>query len=210
MIIINLKNYVSGAQALDLVRKIEIYYNKAIVAVPLMDLINIAKNTSLTVYAQHVDHQEAGKSTGKVVVEHLINAGAMGSLINHSENPMKLVDIKKTIKRANEVGLKLIVCAGTLASVKQILSLKPYAIAFEDKKLISTGKSITEYKTSELAKFVSLLKESDVLPLCGAGITSGADVAKAHMLGCKGVLVSSAVANSQTPEKFLKEVSELN
>jgi triosephosphate isomerase len=45
--------------------------------------------------------------------------------------------------------------------------------------------------------------------LCGAGITSGEDVAAALILGCKGVLVASAVANSQSPEKFLKDVSAL-
>ncbi len=209
MIIINFKNYVSGAQVLDLVQKIEIYYSKAIVSVPFLDLIQLVKNTTLSVWAQHVDYQEVGRSTGSVVVEHLIGAGATGSLLNHSEHPLNFADIKKTIKHANEVGLKLAVCASTLAVVKQLLLLKPYAIAFEDKKLIATGKSITEYDTAILVKFVALLKESESLPLCGAGITTGADVAKALTLGCKGVLVSSVVANTQNPEKFLKEVAAL-
>ncbi len=209
MIIINFKNYVSGAQALDLVRKIEIYYSKAIVSVPFLDLVQLIKNTTLSVWVQHVDYQEVGRSTGSVIAEHLIGAGAAGSLLNHSEHQLPLADIKKTIKRANEVGLKLVVCASTLAAVRQLLPLKPYAIAFEDKKLISTGKSITEYDTALLTKFAALLKESESIPLCGAGITTGADVAKALTMGCRGVLVSSAVANTQNPEKFLKEVAAL-
>ena len=209
MIIINLKNYLSGAAALDLVKKIEIYYGKAIVAVPIIDLVNVVKSTTLPIYAQHIDYQESGRSTGFVTPEQIIAAGVQGALLNHSEHPVSLAEIKKTIKRANEVGLKIIVCVGTLATARQVLKLKPYAIAFEDKKLIATGESITEYDTALLIKFVSLMKESETMPLCGAGITSGAYVAKALTLGCKGVLVSSVVANSQTPEKFLKEVAGL-
>ena len=209
MIVINLKNYVSGASVLDLVKKIEIYYGKAVVAVPAIDLASIVKSTTLPIYAQHIDYQESGRSTGFVMPEQIVAEGAQGTLLNHSEHPISLAEIKLTIKRANEVGLKVIVCAGTLAAVKQLLALHPYAIAFEEKKLIATGKSITEYKTAELQKFVALMKDSESLPLCGAGITSGADVAKALTLGCKGVLVSSIVANSQTPEKFLKEIASL-
>lgn len=209
MIIINFKNYLSGAQLLDIIKKIEIYYGKAIVAVPLVDLAHIVKNTTLSVLAQHVDFQEAGKSTGAVVAEHLVGVGAAGSLLSHSEKILSMIEIKKTIKHANEVGLKLIVCTSTLAAVRQLLPLNPYAIALEDKKLIATGKSITEYDAAMLKKFVGILQGSESIPLCGAGITTGADVAKAITMGCKGVLVSSAVANTQNPEKFLKEVAGL-
>ena len=61
----------------------------------------------------------------------------------------------------------------------------------------------------DIRKFIDTLKDTNIIPLCGAGITTGEDVAKALVLGCKGVLVSSAVANSQNPEKFLKEVSSM-
>ena len=166
MIVINFKNYLSGAQLLDVVKKVEIYYSKAVISVPLVDLAYIVKNTTLSVWAQHVDFQEAGKSTGAVVVEHLIGAGAAGSLLNHSEKTMSMPEIKKTVKRANEVGLKLVVCANTLAAVRQLLPLKPYAIALEDKKLIATGKSIAEYDTALLMKFVALLKEQCHIPQC--------------------------------------------
>ena len=209
MIIINLKNYVFGTAALDLVKKIEMYYSRAIIAVSLIDLAALVKSTTVQIYAQHVDYHETGRSTGRVTPEQIIGTGAGGSLLNHSEHLLPLAEIKKTIKRANEVGLKLVVCVGSLSAAKQLLKLNPYALAFEDKKLIATGKSITEYKTVDLKKFIALFKDTETLPICGAGITSGADVAHALTLGCKGVLVSSVVANSQTPEKFLKEVAGL-
>jgi triosephosphate isomerase (TIM) len=212
MIVINLKNYKIGEDVLNIVRKIEIYYPKAIVAVPAVDLKYIAKSRSsntLQIYSQHMDYQEPGKGTGFITPEAIISAGASGSLLNHSEHPVSLGVIKKTIKRSNEIGLKLIVCTSTLKEVEDIKKLNPYAIAFEDKKLIATGKSITDYKADEIKKFVKLLDGSEIIPLCGAGITSGEDVAAALVLGCKGVLVASAIANSQEPEKFLKEISQL-
>lgn len=212
MIVINFKNYKNGGHVLELVRKIELYYQKAIVAVPLIDLKDIVKSKSsnaMQIYAQHVDFNEPGKGTGYVTPEAILGAGAAGSLLNHSEHKVPIANIRKTVKRCNELGLKLIVCASSLKEAEQIKKLNPYAIAFEEKKLIATGKSITEYKASEIKKFVELLENTEIIPLCGAGITTGEDVAAALVLGCKGVLVASAVANSQEPEKFLKEVGQL-
>ena len=105
--------------------------------------------------------------------------------------------------------MKLIVCVAKLKETDRIKKLSPYAIAFEDPKLIATGKSITKNRINSVKKFVDLLKGTDILPLCGAGISTPEDVAQALLLGCKGILVSSVVANSQHPEKFLKEVSGL-
>ncbi len=208
MLIINLKNYKVGKEVLDFAKKIEIYYNKAIIAVPITELNEIAKNCgpNMQVYAQHVDHTELGRGTGFIVPESLVNAKAIGSLLNHSEHKISMTEIKKTVKRCNELGLKLIICSSSLREVSQLKKLNPHAIAFEDKKLVATGKSITEHKQHDIKKFVELLKDTEVIPLCGAGISTGEDAAHALVLGCKGVLVSSVVANSQTPEKFLKEV----
>ncbi len=210
MILINFKNYKVGQkEVMDLVKKIEIYYRKAIIAVPFIELTNVIKNTSLQVYAQHVDYQESGRGTGYVTPESLIASGATGSLLNHSEHRIPLKIIKKIIKRCNEIGLKLIICSSSLREIRQLKKLNPYAIAFEDRKLIATGKSITSYNAHNVKKFAEILKNTEIFALCGAGISSGKDVSQTFVLGCKGVLVSSAVANSQNPETFLKEVASL-
>ena len=209
MIIINIKNYKVGKEVLELVRTIDIYCNKAIVAVPPLEIKTVVKETSVPVYAQHVDYQEKGKSTGYLVPEAILEAGATGSLLNHFEHRMIFAKLKKTVERCKEVGLKTIVCAANLTEVKKISKLKPYALAFEDPKLIASGRSITEEKANEIKEFVKLLENTEIISLCGAGITTGKDVAEAIILGCKGVLVSSIVASSQQPEKFLKEVSEI-
>jgi triosephosphate isomerase len=185
MLVINLKNYKTGKDVLDLVRKIEIYYGKAIVAVPFTELKEVVSNKSspnLQIYAQHVDWQEPGRSTGFITPESAMSAGAIGTLLNHSEHKITLSAIRKTIKRCNEVGLKVIICTSSLKDVSQIKKLNPYAIAYEDKKLIATGKSITTYKTNDVKKFVELLKDSEIIPLCGAGITTGDDeIGRAHV-----------------------------
>lgn len=209
MLVVNLKNYKTGKSVMDLVKLIEIYCPRAIVAVPTVELSEAAKNTRLQVYAQHVDFHEAGKGTGFVLPEGVVSAGATGTLLNHSEHKVKMSDIKKTIKRCNEMGMKVIVCVSDLKEAAELRKLNPYAIAFEDKKLIATGKSITSYNGEEVRKFAEMFQDSGIMPLCGAGITTGEDAAAALVLGCKGVLVASAVANSQTPEKFLKEASAL-
>ncbi|MEK6927078.1 MAG: triose-phosphate isomerase [Nanoarchaeota archaeon] len=209
MIVVNLKNYKSGAKLLDLLKQIEIYYGKAVVAVPIVILKDAVESTTLDIFAQHVDFKEAGKSTGFVLPEQIVEVGGKGAILNHSEHRVKMSDIKKTLKRCSEVGLNVIVCASNLKETKQIMAFEPYAIAFEDKKLISTGKSITEHRLNDLKKFVEMMKGSGIRALCGAGISSGKDVGHAISIGCDGVLVSSVVANTSNPEKFLKEVSEL-
>jgi triosephosphate isomerase len=45
---------------------------------------------------------------------------------------------------------------------------------------------------------------SKVDPLCGAGVNSREDVEKAGELGCKGVLVSSAVMKAEDPREVLE------
>lgn len=209
MLVINFKNYKHGKDILDLVRTIDIYCNKAVVAVPFVELKEIVAGTSMPVYAQNINLVDSGRGTGLVSPESIVYSGAAGSLLNHSENKTSLQNIKKIVERCREIGLKLIVCAGTLKEAEKIMKLNPFAIAFEDPKLIASGKSITSNKTASVKKFVEMLKGTDIVPLCGAGISTPDDVAAALLLGCKGVLVASAVANSQNPEKFLKEVGSM-
>jgi triosephosphate isomerase len=206
MIIVNFKNYKTGVKVLSLAKKI---HGKIIVAVPRLNIKEILEKTKLKVYAQHVDYQNYEKTTGFTTPKGLKESGVEGSLLNHSEHKIKLQEIKKTIKESKKVNLKLIVCVSNLKEANQIKKLKPFAIAFEDPKLVSTKKSITKYKANDLKKFVSLLKNTKIIALCGAGINSKEDYTEALKLGCKGVLISSAVANSKKPETFLKKLTNV-
>ncbi len=204
MIVVNFKNYKTGDYVIELAKKIE-KYKDIIIAIPSVNIKEVSEKINLNVYSQHVDFQKE-KSTGFIIPESIKKAGASGSLLNHSEHPVSLTTIKKTIKRCNKLNLKIIVFASNLKEAEKIKKFNPYAIAFEDPKLIATGKSITRYKTNDIRKFVNLLKESKTIALCGSGISSIQDYKEALKLGCKGVLVSSIIAKSKNPDKFLKEV----
>jgi triosephosphate isomerase len=48
----------------------------------------------------------------------------------------------------------------------------------------------------------------DVVILCGAGITTGEDVAAALQLGTEGVLVASGIVKAKNPYRVLLEFAE--
>ncbi|MEK6843830.1 MAG: triose-phosphate isomerase [Nanoarchaeota archaeon] len=206
MIVINFKNYKTGKSALQLARKIQKYLPRAIICPAMIDIENIVDNTKLSVFAQHVDSKESNRATGYNMLETLKKAGAMGTLINHSEHPISMKDISKVLTVSKKFNLKIIVCASNLNEVRKISKLKPYAIAFEDPKLVGSGKSITQYRTKDVEKFSNLLRKSRIITLCGAGINSADDIREAYKLGCKGVLIASAIANSKKPEILLNNI----
>lgn len=206
LIVINFKNYVYGGKSLELAKKIQRYLPKAIIAVSSVDARGIVYYTKMKVFAQHVDLVENAKTTGFILPETVKKTEAIGSLLNHSEHRISEKEIKKIIKKSKKINFKIILCVKNLNEVKKYKSLKPWAIAFEDPKLISTGKSITKYNPKAIKEFVKILKGSKIIPLCGAGINSKEDVIEAKKFGCKGVLISSAIAKSKNPEKILKEL----
>ena len=208
-IIINFKNYIYGKKSLDLTNKIKKYLPNAIVVVSPIDVRSIEYYSKIQVFSQNVDLVKDNKSTGFINPSLLKYAKAKGTLLNHSEHKIPVKEIKEILKNCKKINLKVVVCAVNLREAKEIKKFKPYAIAFEDPKLISTGKSITKYNSENLKKFIDLLKGTKIIPICGAGISSIEDVREAKKLGCKGVLISSAIANSKNPDKFLKELGHI-
>lgn len=207
MIIINTKNYKTSDELIRLARLVESYKVKAAIAVPSIDLDSLKEKTKLQVYAQHVEPIESKKSTGFLSAESLYLHGITGSLLNHSEHPMALEDIRLAVKQLRNYKLISIVCANSISQVKQIMSFRPSAIAFEDPKLISTGKSITKYNLRDLHSFINLLKGKKIIPICGAGISSIEDIKSASAMGCPSVLIASAIASAKDPSSLLKDIS---
>ena len=71
--------------------------------------------------------------------------------------------------------------------------------------MIDTGKNINKHDLKRLKEFMKILKGTNIIPLCGAGISSKEDYREALNLGCRGVLISSAVVKSKNPGKFLRD-----
>src|SRR3989344_2858570 len=204
MLIVNFKKYKKGKKAVELAKTIEKYDKKALIALLPREIINIKGKTSLRVLSQYVKNKE------DIYISKKYNV--YGSLLNHSDYPISVDKIKDINKNASNIRVKLIICASSLKMAKKVKSLnpKPWAIAYEDPKLIGTGRSITEYKKDNVKEFVKLLKGTGIFALCGAGVSTAEDVKMAKNLGCQGVLISSALAKVRLSKaiKLLKEIKD--
>jgi triosephosphate isomerase len=205
-IIINLKAYKEcvGKNALKIAKDAEKVYKETGVLIGVApqftDIRLISENTEIPVFAQHVDPVE-GKYTGHILPESVKEAGAFGTLLNHSEKQMKLSDLEKAINICKELKLITVVCANNLNVAKSIDVLSPDSIAIEPPELIGTGISVSKAKP-EIIKSATVLKTKLYI---GAGISSKEDVERAIELGAYGVLLASAVTKSKDPyEKILE------
>ena len=103
LIIINFKTYLeaTGRRALELAKKCEkvakeLGVNIA-VAPQAVDLAKIASEVSIPVLAQHVDPYPPGAHTGSILMEAIKEAGAIGTLVNHSEKRLRIDEIDEII-----------------------------------------------------------------------------------------------------------------
>ena len=193
MIIVNFKTYKQGEESVKIAKKISKVNKKAVLCVQPTYINKVDKTVQNSIYAQHVDFQKVGRNTGFILPEAVKAAGAKGTLLNHSEHPVSFKVIKDTINHCAKVGLRVIVFSPTLSHAKKVMKLKPYGIAYEDPKLVASGKSITTYQSKNVVAFAKLLKRSKIKSICGAGISSKEDIMAAKKLGCQGVALSSAV-----------------
>lgn len=198
------KNAVNLAQACDKCAR-ETGISVAIAVQPA-DISQVARAVSIPVLAQHVDVNFQGAFTGSVLAESVLNAGAVGSLVNHSEKPLDLAEIKKTILRLRDSGLCAIACAGSSEMAFEIAKFNPDFIAIEPPELIGGTIAVSQSKPEVITAVTSRIKRMPIL--CGAGIHEKNDVKKSFELGVKGILVASAVVCAKSPEKALMELLE--
>jgi len=216
MIIVNFKTYLesTGRKAVELAEKAEKVSLETKVAIGVApqytDMAIVAKRTNIPVFAQHTDPIQPGSHTGHVLAEAVKETGAIGTLINHSERQLKLSDVGAMVKIAREKGLVSVVCANNPAISAAVAALKPDILAIEPPELIGTGIPVSKAKPEVITNTIRLVREinSEVIILCGAGISRGEDVAAALRLGTQGVLVASGVVKAKDPYMVLREFAE--
>lgn len=216
MIVVNFKTYseATGRRAVELAKSAEKVYDEIGisigVAAQFADIATVAKAVKIPVFAQHVDAIKPGSYTGHVLAESVKEAGAVGTLINHSERQLKLSDIDEVIKLARKEGLISLVCANTPSISAAVATLKPDIIAIEPPELIGTGIPASKAKPEIITGTIKLVRQvnSKVTILCGAGISRGDDVAAAAKLGTQGVLVASGIVKAKNPYAILTEFAE--
>lgn len=202
-IIVNFKTYPQGTgdDAEKLAKKLE-NFEHLYIAVQAPDICRVHDNTKCRILAQHIDTEQEGAHTGSITAESVREAGAIGTLINHSEKRVSLNEIKETVELCRRYNLISVVCVPDSMTVKKVKKFRPDVIAVEPPELIGTGVSISEAKPDLIKRSV---KNAGKIPLlCGAGIETGNDVKEAIELGAKGILVASAVVKSENPEKVVK------
>lgn len=217
IIAINFKTYAqaTGERALKIAKAAEEVYKETgvtiVVAPQLADLYRIAQEVEIPVFAQHIDPIKPGSHTGHVLPEAVKEAGAVGTLLNHSENRMILADLEAAIRRAEEVGLMTMVCSNNPAVSAAVAALTPNYVAVEPPELIGTGIPVSKAKPEVITNTVELVKKvnSGVKVLTGAGISTGEDVKKALELGTVGVLLASGVTKAKDPEKAIRDLVSL-
>ena len=213
LLLINFKTYLeaTGKRAVDLSRKIEqVAQNSGVrigVAPQFCDIAQIATQVQIPVFAQHIDPIDPGANTGHVLAESVKAAGGSGTLINHSERNIKLVDIQKSVEHARAAGLSTVVCAGTAILAAAVALLGPDMVAIEPPELIGSGRAVSKERPEVVSDSVREIRavNPDVRILCGAGISTGEDVYSALKLGAQGVLVASGVVKAQNPENVLAD-----
>jgi triosephosphate isomerase len=216
IIIVNYKTYAeaTGKKALKLSKiaeKVSVETGVNIgVAPQFTDIAPIANTVSIPVFAQHIDPITPGSHTGHILLESVKEAGAVGTLINHSERRLKLFEIEAIVTRTRGSDLISVVCTNNQGVSAAAAALKPEMIAVEPPELIGTGVPVSKAKPEVVSGTVEVVKQvnPDVVVLCGAGITNGGDVAAALNLGTKGVLVASGIVKAKDPRKVLMDFSE--
>jgi triosephosphate isomerase len=216
ILLINLKTYERGLgdAALRLATTAENVSNDTGVCIAIApqftDLTTITKEVRIPVFAQHIDPILPGSHTGHILPEAVKAAGAVGTLINHSERQLTLKVIQASVERAKDVGLLSLVCADTPERTSEVASFKPDMVAIEPPELIGTGIPVSQAKPEIVERAVNLVKNRDpTIPvLCGAGISKGEDVAAALRLGAQGVLLASGVVKAKDQRKAMVDLVE--
>ena len=206
-IFINFKTYPQGTGR-EAVRLAKICQKLAVIPiVQIADIYQIRKEAKISPWVQHIDWQEPGQHTGWINLEAVVEAGARGTLLNHSEHRIPPGTVKQVIKRVEKKKLpfSVMVCCRTLGQLERLVKLKPNFLAYEPPGLIGGKVSVSQKKPKVVGKAVRICRKYGIPLIVGAGIHSGEDVLLAKKMGAMGVLVSSAVVLAKNPEKKLNE-----
>ena len=211
IVILNYKTYIesSGENALSLAKYLELVGEETgitMVAAPqATDIYRIKQETSIPVFAQNIDAITPGGHTGHDLIQTLIAAGISGSLINHSEKRMKLADIEMVIELTKENDVLSCLCTNNINTSKAVATLAPDYLAVEPPELIGTGIPVSQAQPEVVEDTVKEVKSinKDIKVLCGAGISTGEDMAAALELGAEGVLLASGIIKAESPKDAL-------
>jgi len=210
VIVINFKTYrqATGYRAVNLAqicRRVQEETKVRIVAVPQTADLRNCVETGVDCWVQHIDPVEQGKNTGWITVEDVEEAGARGTLLNHSEHKLDEETLKKVMGLVGDMAFEACICAASPEEAEKVATLGPDFIAYEPPELIgSTERSVASEKPEIIE---AVVKKVTYPVLVGAGVHSPEDVKTALRLGAKGVLLATDVVLAEDPEGQLRELA---
>ncbi len=214
MIFVNFKTYreATGETALNLAKICqEVSQQTKVSIIPVVQIIDLAlvkKEVDIPIWVQHADPEPQGQFTGSINVEAVYEAGANGTLLNHSEYPLNFDILDKTAARIKSLAntFQVMICCQDLEILKKAAQLSPNYLAYEPPELIgSKTSSVASEKADTIGEAV---KRADNIPLIvGAGIKTAEDVKISLKKGAKGILVSSSVVLSKSPLQTLSTLA---
>ncbi len=159
------------------------------------------------VFAQHMDSLAVGRGIGSVLPEAVKAAGAVGVLLNHVEKRLSMDELRRTMKRADEVGLATMVCADNLDEAAAISRLQPNIIIAESPELIGVGK-----RGDDDQQAITRVNQAvwninpEIRVLHGAGISCGQDVYDVISAGAQGTGSTSGIIKAPDPFAMLEDM----
>ncbi len=213
-IVVNFKAYreVDGEGSLRLAKICESVSEKSGVTIavcpPMVELGTVARAVKIPVFSQNADPHAPGSSTGWITASMIKSTGAVGTLMNHSEHRAEDKVISESVELAKADDLITMVCAESVRKAVSVAAFHPDFIAIEPPELIGGDVSVTTANPLIIEDTVNSVKSvsKKISVLCGAGVKTGDDVAKALELGAGGVLLASGVVKSKDPEATLYDL----
>ncbi|QLG27100.1 triose-phosphate isomerase [Halorarum halophilum] len=208
-VLVNLKAYPCDPVAVaEAARDVADESGARIAVAPQAAHLAAVADTGVETWAQHVSPVEHGSHTGSTLAEAVADAGAVGTLLNHSENRIKLADIDGSLVAADRPGLETVVCANNPDQAAAAAALGPDAVAVEPPELIGGDVSVASADPAIVEDSAAAVAavDDDVDLFCGAGVSSGEDVSAAADLGASGVLLASGVAKADDPRAVLRDL----
>ncbi len=204
------KNYIFGDAVLDYARAADAASKKYDVDVlfiaPYTEIRRVRENTDrIFVLAPYMDFIKPGRGIADVLPEALKAAGAQGVVLNHSERPMTLNALRKTIDRANKLDLLTFVCADTIAEAQALALLHPDILNPEPTELIGSGQVSDMGYVKEVIRAVKSI-DSSILVEQAAGITNAQQVYDFIMAGSEAAGSASGILTSSNPHALLNEM----
>jgi triosephosphate isomerase (TIM) len=212
MILLNFKTYIqsTGENAIKLVRIAKESESatgiETIVCPQNIDIRDIAKIFPAHTWAQHVDPDLREKATGWFPAQIAKEAGAVGTLLNHSEHKLDPETLSATHNRCKEIGMKTLIFADSVDEAVLVSKLRPDYIGYEPPELIASPDTSVSRAKPEVIE--SVVKAVPGIPiLVGAGVKDSQDVEVSLLLGAKGIALASAFILAEDPKMVMEELS---